>query len=202
MDYLDSKANSSIPLDEDDTVRVNRYRDEKGGRWSDVTMTALADWISEQVGAMNATTGWGFYSDGSGAQALLEEDRTLLTNDKATVIEDQLPSDITTFFDSNAVLGNEGDDRTIRLAFDATGSDQFLTEIIIEFDIGGALGVIDTKTVAMTTGAGVTQSINETFELFCGATFQANGGRIYVTADAPCTINNKTILVKRNHKAR
>lgn len=68
--------------------------------------------------------------------------------------------------------------------------------LIIELDIGGAAGVVATRTILTRTN--VAFSTNQSFPIFCGSTFLANGGEFYVrTTDANFSITNGALVVFR-----
>lgn len=173
-------------------------------RLVDTGMSPIKAVQFEELENVADASGWAYHIDGSGTQSFAAGVRTQFTVDNATVLDSQKPSDITTFWDaaSNVLTGLDGDDRVMRVGFDAAPDDATANSVVIELDIGGAQGVIAQKAVSVTTGAGVTQPISEEFELFCGATFEANGCAVYLTFDGPVTVGSKTILGKRNHRRR
>lgn len=172
------------------------------------------DGLTDRVDALEANdelqdthiataTGWGNYSD-PGTQAIPANTRTLLTISGATKDETQKPGDIATFWNgtTSTLPGRDGDGGTWRLKFRATPDDAVASTILIEADIGGAIGVLDEMERSLTKGAAVSHAISWSNSYFMRATFAANGAKFYVTTDGPVTLTAKSILVHRTHKAR
>lgn len=189
--FIMSNIVKNNPLDNNDRVFITRIGPD-GGELGSVT---LADLVS-------SVTGFGYYIDSnSSAQSFLSDTREQFTNDKSVALEGQVPSDVSTFFENNVVTGVSGDDRVVRIQFDAIPRASSTSSVLIELDIRGNQGVIDRKRVPLMTGLGAPQEVSESFELFCGDTFEANGCTVFLTFDGPTDITNKTTLVKRTHKA-
>lgn len=159
-------------------------------------ITALQD-------AASVATGWGSYTD-SGTQAIAANTRTLLTINAAAKDETQKPGDVPALWDgaTNTLPGRNGDGGTWRLKFKATPTDTLASTLLIEADIGGAIGVLDEFERPLSKGAGIEHAITWVNSYFMRGTFAANGARFYVTSDGPVTIQSKTLLVQRTHKAR
>lgn len=155
-----------------------------------------------QNDALNLT-GWGSYSD-AGTQSIAANTRTLLTISGVTKDETQKPSDIATFWNgaTNTLPGRDGDGGVWRLKFQVTATDATASTLLIEADIGGAIGVLDEFEKPMTRGAGVMQPVTWNNAYFMRATFAANGAKFYVTSDGPLSIAAKSILIHRTHRAR
>lgn len=186
-------------LDANDAVIVTK-RDQNNeivsGQTSAATLNILRQWFD--------STGWGYYVDDPlNQQMFLEDQRLKFTVDKFYVDEDQKPLSVETFLSSTSeVTGESGDDRTIRVQFQAAAQSQLATKVVIECDIGGTAGVIDRKVIELVSGKNVNQFISESFELFCRETFEANGCSIYLTFDGPVAVTGKSLLIKQNHKNR
>ena len=68
-------------------------------------------------------------------------------------------------------------------------------DIEIQLDIGGTFGVIQTVPRALKKPAGVLELISESFPVYVGPTFFANGGALYLTTSVPTTISMVALLV-------
>lgn len=154
--------------------------------------------------------GWAQAADtdttvGAPSQNIATGVRTQWTNDAGTSNIQKAPSDLTLPLWDN--VGNkiqpiaEFDTYNIRLDFQAenySGSTPYLT---IELDIGGAPGVIVSRTVQLIKG-GANQRILTAFPVFAGSTFLANGGKFYLTytGTGACAIFDSSILIVRESK--
>lgn len=159
--------------------------------------------VKAQTDPLVATPGWANYVDAS-SQAIVANTRTLWTNAATSKDETQKPSEVPFFWDTanNLIPGRDGDAINIRLKMTATPQDTTASHLLIEFDIGGAIGVLDSHSFPLTDGALMGMPITYPLPAFNRATFAANGARIYVTADGPVTLSNKALLVQRVHRGR
>lgn len=83
-----------------------------------------------------------------------------------------------------------------------TPNNSAATEINIEVDIGGAVGVVEYETRALTRGAGNPHNITLAFPAYTRDTWEANGGEIYVEVDGPGSVTALRIVIVRTHRAR
>lgn len=186
-------------LDSDDVVIVSKRLTNQNvvsGQTSAATLEDLRAWFDD--------SGWGYYvDDPSNAQVFPANTRMKFTVDKFFVDESEKPDSVDSFLDgSSNITGESGDDRVVRVQFNAAAQDQYATQVIIELDIGGSIGVIDTKPVPLFCGQDIAQFVSESFELFCRETFEANGCAVYLTFDAPVVVSGRTLLIKQSHKNR
>lgn len=153
---------------------------------------------------VSTSSGWANYTDTAAAQSISASTRTQLTINAGAKDETQKPSDVTAYWDAtnNLIPGYDGDAIVVRLRLTVTPSDSSASRVFVEFDIGGAIGVLDSHSFTLADGAGVAQPLSLTVAMFNRATFAANGCKIYVTCDGPASISGKGILVQRTHKAR
>lgn len=159
--------------------------------------------IKAQTDPLYATPGWANYADPA-TQTLAAGVRTVWVNAATSKDETQKPSEIATWWDTlnNKIPGRDGDAINIRLKMTATPQDTTASSLLIEFDIGGAIGVLDSHKFPLTDGAQVSMPITYPLPAFNRATFAQNGATIYVTADGPVTLSNKALLVQRVHRGR
>lgn len=154
--------------------------------------------------------GWGEWQDadttvGVPSQNLTAAARTLWTNDGGTLITTKSPSDLT------AALWNVStnlhqpiavnDIYHIRINFTAQNYGGATPYIEMELDIGGAIGVIHSDSKALRKG-GAAQGLSFSFPVYTGATYLANGGKIYLTyqGTGTCDIYKSSILLVRESK--
>jgi hypothetical protein len=154
--------------------------------------------------------GWSQSADtdttvGTPSQNIATGVRTQWSNDAGTTNIQKAPSDLTLPLWDN--VGNKiqpisaFDTYNIRIDFKAqnyAGSTPYLT---VELDIGGSIGVIVSRTIRLIKG-GAEQRILNSFPVFAGSTFLANGGKIYLTytGTGTCDIYGSTILIIRESK--
>ena len=177
--------------------------DAKGLDWPRKVANAinyLLKWVTDRGEA----TGWAVYNHGGGAQAIAANTRTKLTIDGASKIESQLASDTGPLWDTatNKITGRNGDAINIKIQFVFTPTNSSATEIDIEVDIGGSIGVVEYDTRALTRGAGNPHNITLAFPAYTLDTWEANGGEIYVEVDGPGSVTALRIVIVRVHKAR
>lgn len=168
-----------------------------------VASQADVDTLKSQTDPLVATPGWANYADTT-TQMLAAGVRTKWTNAATSKDETQKPGEIATWWDTpnNKIPGRDGDAINIRLKMTATPQDTTASSLLIEFDIGGAIGVLDSHKFPLTDGAMVSMPITYPLPAFNRATFAANGATIYVTADGPVILSNKALLVQRVHRGR
>lgn len=154
--------------------------------------------------------GWAQYSDqdvtvGSPSQTLATGVRTLWTNDGVLTTIEHDPSDLTVPMwnvSTNKIIPITSFDTYItRLTFSAENYSGVTPYIIIELDIGGALGVIWSETTPLLKG-GNQQDISVTIPFFTGTTFIANGGSVYMTyvGGTDCDLFKSSIFIGRESK--
>lgn len=155
------------------------------------------------VQPLSATPGWANYAD-SGTQTIAANTRTLWTNAATSKDETQKPTEVPFFWDAanSLIPGRDGDAINIRLKMTATPLDTTASHLLIEFDIGGAIGVLDSHSFPLTDGALMGMPITYPLPAFNRTTFAANGAKIYVTSDGPVTLSGKSLLVQRVHRGR
>lgn len=132
--------------------------------------------------------------------------RTKLLINSDSVIESSAPTGLTAadFYDdsTNKVLGiQSGDAFAIRLDFTANPTLNN-RNLFIEFDIGGAQGVIFERLVRLARGAGVDSPISTTNFYYTLGTFVANGMEIYVECDGDVDLFDFTIVLSRVNLAK
>lgn len=79
---------------------------------------------------------------------------------------------------------NTGDTFNIRIDLEITAETSNPTQIILQLDIGGgATPTIPIVSRFITTGKGLPYTISVAFPIFCLATFNTNGGQIFLNTD-------------------
>lgn len=170
---------------------------------SQMNNLASATDVSDLKALVVSKSGWANYADTGAAQAITADTRTVWTNNAGTKDEEQKPTDVDRFWDDtvNKLPGRDGDAIAIRFQMVFTPADATASMLVVEVDVGGAIGVVDALSFPIVTGAGVPQHISWNVLAFQRATWVANGGTVFVTADGPGTITAKRVLVSRMHKA-
>lgn len=160
---------------------------------------------------INSHTGWGLYIDTSlssgSPQVITEGNSDVITNNGGAVNESQLPIGATAFYNSTTskiTPNNIGDCYVIRVDFTAFTTSQS-GRAILEFDIGGAEGIILRRSFNFPKGAGITNAINFSASslLYSLTTFVGNGASIKLNSEVGDTsIYDVRFLVTMAHKAR
>lgn len=138
---------------------------------------------------------------GTPTQNIAPGARTKWICDASTTIE-KSPSDlIEPMWDSinNKIHPiSEFDVYNLRIGFKVQNYDGARPYINLELDIGGTQGVVVEDTKVLVKG-GAEQFVLFDFEVFSGATFNANGGDIYITYNGtgPCDVYDTQILIRR-----
>lgn len=154
-------------------------------------------------------TGWAIYNDSQYTQAsplvINEGVTTKITINGATSIKNQLPNDVSDWWNSttNKITPSlAGDSYIVNLRFTATSSSNTgLADV--EVDIGGTLNVIDGSTVSLRKGTGNTQRVSLKFDLYAASTFISNGGEIKLRSiDGNTSIYNISVKITRVHKSK
>lgn len=176
-----------------------------GDPFSAVELNTIVNAIKE----LQKETGWAEYIDGQyTSQSPLNASEgvtTQLTNNADTTQVAELPYDVTSFWDdiNNKVIGtNSGDLLMIRVQFTAyTDSNQGLAEI--DLNVGGAVGVVERRTISFPKGAGVqnARKFSFTSQTPVSDTFVTNGGTFEIIGiNGTTSIYDINILVSRIHK--
>jgi len=154
-------------------------------------------------------TGWANYQDTtytSGSPFLVTAGSPAqpLPNNAGSKIETQLPSDVTEFYDGTAITGREGDGIAITIEFKCaptTGASD--VRIKTSIDIGGAIGEIYPREMALTKGAGVEHFYLLTINAYTLDTWEANGGVVMVESfNSNINVYDIRYVITRTHKAR
>lgn len=163
---------------------------------------------STTVGSQPVTsTGWGTYVDtqypNSGATFTVAADTdTNLPNNKGSVIETQLPIDVTTFYDGTVITGRAGDNLDIMIYFKAIPSTA-TQALDVWIDIGGSIGELYRQSFSFPKGVGVERGIMYPLpSAYTLDTWEANGGTVKVRSDAIVDIHSIVYNFDRSHKAR
>lgn len=168
--------------------------------------------IADGSGGLDFTRyqGWGQWQDtdttvGTPSQNLTAAARTQWTNDGGTMSTTKNPSDLTLpLWNTTTNLHqpiSENDIYHIRVNFFAENYAGPTPYMDVELDIGGAIGVIYADSRALRKG-GAAQALSFTFPVFSGATYLANGGKVYLTyqGTGTCDIYKSSILIVRESK--
>lgn len=195
------------------TTTADRKNKSTAADWNEVktVVNDHADIIDAGIGR----TGWGAYADtqypNSGTAFTLTADTdTIFPNNAGVKRETQLPIDITSFVDvidigayeHSRIRGNEGDSIDTLIYFKAVPSTNGQW-VDVWLDLGGEVGQIYRQTFTFPKGSGQERSIVYTLaSLYQSATWEANGGTIYIRSNASLSIYDIDMNVDRTHKAR
>lgn len=146
-------------------------------------------------------TGWGAYIHGGPSTAVSAATDTYLTNDMATALETQLPSDMATFYDGTSIWLKQGDAAVILASFRFVPNDAAASRMTVCIEIP-TLGKLDFKQYEIIDGAGVEHIITYDVPIFAGAAFAANGARFVVRCDGPGMVlgTDRYFRINRTHR--
>lgn len=152
---------------------------------------------------VTSPTGWAAYVHGGGAQSLSASTRTQLQIDGATKIETQLPSDSGPLWDdvNDKITGRNGDSIVVKIQGVFTPSDATASNLKLDVDIGGSVGIVEKQDFPITNGAGVAHDFSWTFLAYTLDTWEANGGAVYATSDGAGGVTGLRIIITRTHRA-
>lgn len=169
----------------------------------------VVDKTQGQIDELKSHTGWAQYSDNvytSGSPLVINSGATAtITNNSGSVISNQLPSGVSSFYNSTTSKITpelNGDSYLINVRFTAVSSSNTgLADIFL--DVTGAVGTLPRETISLRKGAGNAQNINVIFDVFSGSAFVANGGLIRLNSiDGNTSIYDISYKVTRTHKAK
>lgn len=157
-----------------------------------------------QLGDVQDATGHASYTDtaytvGSPLTLLAGVD-TVLPNNSGVIYDDEKPDDITTFYNGTTITGRDGDGLAIMIYFKATPS-TINSELDIWIDIGGGIGELYRQTVYFrgATKKGVLYTLPTAYTR---ATWESNGGTVYVKASVNMTVYGMNFNISRTHKSK
>lgn len=168
--------------------------------------------IADGSGGTNLvrTQGWAQYEDsrttvGTPTQTLSTGVRTLWVNNGGALALDKKPSDATVPMWDTATNTHvpiaDFDIYHLRISFFAENYSGATPYVDLELDIGGSVGTIFGRGISLRKG-GAAQFISLAFPVFAGTTYNANGGKFYITyqGSGTCDIYKTSILVVRESK--
>lgn len=173
--------------------------------------TAIAQQLQLNLDAIEGKVdkvfmGWVQYSDTQYTQAspltISGNVRTRLTNDAGLII------DLVNMFGADTIWNpttnkfvpdNSGDKYTKRVSFTA---DPALNNrnLTLELDIGGNQGVIWSRTIRLSRGAGIDTKVTENLDFYTLNTFVANGGDLFIECDGDIDLYDIIFLIERTFR--
>jgi hypothetical protein len=191
---------------------MSDYTDNKA-QWVTIkTETTAGANTADRVGTagenaallIGAATGWGNYQDtqytvGAPFSVIADTD-TALPNNKGSIIETQLPVDVTTFYDGTVITGEDGDGMSILVEAKAKPTNVSATYIESWIEIGASIELFK-RITGFPKGNGVERPISFTTAAFNGATWASGGAKLYIRSNGPLDIYDIRYLIARTHKA-
>ena len=149
-------------------------------------------------------TGWARYSDTQYTEAspllLLADTDTVLPNNAGTILDDEKPRDIPSFYTGGKITGRVGDGILIRIDITVkptSASSEFLD---IWFDIGDGDGRVFPELKTFPKGNGIERRISFTSSGYTLETWTANGATLNVRANGPMSIYDISYTITRTHR--
>lgn len=164
-------------------------------------LNKLIDGYNEYV---TTETGFGAYADDqytvSNPLILTNGDEINLPNNKLLEAkEDQLPADVTTFLDNDAIISSLNDSLIITVTFNVIPDATSFTYMNLSLDVGGSVGKIFPTTFDFTKGS-ATYGVTTTITGYVGEDWSLNGGFIKISANTDLQIFNISCVVHRLHR--
>ncbi len=153
-------------------------------------------------------TGWAQYADGTYTSvspfSLAASTKVTLPNDASSINDSQIPSDISTFYNSTTskVLGRNGDGFNVKIEFMVRPTVNINTTLTVSVDIGSPVGEVSYNDFTTAKGIGVEHYYMNSFNVHTLDTWEANGGTIKIESNYPVEIYNIQYVFTRTHKAR
>jgi len=144
---------------------------------------------------------WNYRADStytsSSKLSLTSGNRTkIINNGGTTSIGD--PSGVAIYNTTTGKIMPESENDTYLVRFQCKASTNATSPYFdLEFDIGGSLGVIDSRSISLNKGSSTTNNVSITTLVFVGSTFITNGAETYITTNSSISFWDFTILVHK-----
>lgn len=149
-------------------------------------------------------TGWARYSDTQYTEAspffLPANTDTILPNNAGTVLDDEKPRDIPSFYAGGKITGRVGDGILIRVDLTVKPTSALSEFIDIWFDIGDGNDRIFPELKTFPKGNGIERRISLTSSGYTLDTWSANGATLYVRSNGPVSIYDISYTITRTHR--
>lgn len=152
----------------------------------------------------NDITGWASYNDteytSSNKLSLTAGQDNQLSNNAGSVVNNQLPLGVTSFWSNNKITPHRsGDAYVLRITFSSEIANS-AGYFDLKIDIGGSQGVILNKVDLFPKGGNTPHTFSTSNLIYTGDTFLANGGTIKINPSHTMLIWDINILIARIHK--
>jgi len=193
-----------------DTVRsrsdllTSLFADGQGA--GEITPQDMRDLIVSTYGI----TGWGDYTDteySSGSpQSITGGSYVTLQNNAGTKREQELPLDVSSFYDATAdsIVGNAGDGIMVTIEFDlrrASATSDYGIEVTIDIGEEGVTEILLYNRTYVLDGS-IDSRITITTGAYTLDTWEANGGRVKINATVDIEVWGARIIIHRVHKGQ
>ena len=172
--------------------------DNTDGNISALDMRTVVEDVLESARAWG---GWGEFGDTantSGSPQLLVADTdTILEIDGLSGVQTKIPPDVV-LFAAGKIVGNATESRTVTVDFKIKPTEVGTTYVELWIDIGGAFGPLYKAIKVFPKGNGVERSISRTILLYTAATFEANGGTIYIRTNGTAEVYDARVIIQRS----
>ena len=226
-----ANATTALPVGTKFTI-INTSNTNKPTLLADTGVTFTSSWINnltlfaagEKFVATKLTTdlwqvdivtnsanydGWASYTDTqytSGAPFSVTGNNVYvnLPNNSGTVLDTQLPVDVSSFYNGTVITGREGDGISVSISFAVRPTTTQTTRVTVVPDIGGAVGEIEdyASDITLSRGSGIIQRFLLNFNAYTLDTWETNGATMKIKSDQNCEIFGIRYLITRTHRAR
>jgi len=172
----------------------------------------IATALNSMFDVIFGRTGWGYYVDdqytSSSPFTVAGDTDTIMPNNKASVIESQKPTDVTTFYDGTSILGRNGDGIGISIDFTIVPTNVNTTLVEVWVDITGGTGTPENlanlyrRILTFPKGTGTPRKVSFSHIGYTLGTWEANGGVVKIRANGSAEIYDVAYIITRTHKAR
>lgn len=208
---------AGIYTDEMPPFELSEAIDENDVAFNIVTFREFAtnflgyDAVGQQQ-ALSSSTGWAEYRDTTYVTgspfSLLASTITNLPNNAGSIIQDQKPVDVTTFYNGSIITGRSGDGILITIDFIITPTQPATTYAEVWLDITGGTGTptnfanLYKHIITFPKGTGTERPISIVIGGYTKATWETNGAVVKVLANGTAEIKDIRYVITRTHKAR
>ena len=173
-----------------------------------ILIIAFTAYLFSRSREYNPDTGWAEYADStytSGSPfSMTGGTEYTLPNNAQRIRDSQKPPDVDSFFNrtDTTITGRNGDGLNVFIYFKGRPSTATATYIDVSIDIGGGVGQLYQRTITFPKGNGVETGVSLSFAGFTLDTWESNGGKVKVTANANLDVYNIVYILTRTSKAR
>lgn len=199
--FLPEAGEITVDIDGGLGLYVRTINHRSSGVWVDAAQSTVTP------ATLANMSGWATYNDTQYTeQNPLElggnRQWQMLPNNAGFRIDDQLPADVTSFYENGKIIGRSGDGIGIAIRFKMQASTNGLVGFHTGVDIGGSQGIIFEDDHTPAKGRNTEQPITSSFQGYQLDTWEANGGVVMIKPRNAIRVYDISYFIQRIHKAR